>query len=199
MQRIDDIPAGRGGARAHPAALLALAFGIMIGAYLSSVPARSAEAGTATPEIVGPAPSALGAPKRVQTVRIPVEKGVVHVAAPKVAEWNYDGDAEYRRCVDQSDGTNMAFGACGGALIAREDVRLNAAWKRVYALDRETKLQDLLEEQRAWIRFKDTSCTFYASGSFGPEGQVLSYPVCRAGIIAQRTATLESYESEDNR
>lgn len=201
MLRLDEIPSSRGSARAHPATLLALAFGIMIGAYLSSVPARSAEAETVatTTELVGPAPGALGAPKRLQTVRIPVEKGAAPAMAPKPAEWHYDGDAEYRRCIDQSDGTNVAFGACGGALIAREDVRLNAAWKRVYAPDRETKLPDLLDEQRAWIRFKDTSCNFYASGSFGREGQVLSYPVCRAGIIAQRTATLEGYESEDNR
>ena len=129
MQRIDDIPTGRAGARAHPAALLALAFGIMIGAYLSSVPARSAEAdATASKtELVGPSPNAFGAPKRVQTVRIPVDQGAAPVAAPKAAEWHYDGDAEYRRCVDRSDGTNVAFGACGGALVAREDARLNAA------------------------------------------------------------------------
>ena len=61
------------------------------------------------------------------------------------------------------------------------------------------KHHDLLEEQRAWIAFKEASCRFYASGSFGREGQVLSVPVRRAGIIAQRTATLEGYESEDNR
>jgi uncharacterized protein YecT (DUF1311 family) len=119
--------------------------------------------------------------------------------AAAAATWHYDGDAEYRRCIARSDGTNTAWGLCGTALIEREDIRLNAAWKRVYAAGAETKSKDLLDEQRAWNAFKETSCRFYASGTFGREGQVLSFPVCRAGIIAQRTAILEGYGADDPR
>ncbi|GEP10770.1 hypothetical protein [Methylobacterium gnaphalii] len=88
MPRIDDIPTSRADTRAHPATLLALAFGIMIGAYLSSVPARSAEAeNTPKTERVGLAPSAFGTPRRVRTVRVLANHVTAPAAAaPKVAE-----------------------------------------------------------------------------------------------------------------
>jgi uncharacterized protein YecT (DUF1311 family) len=48
------------------------------------------------------------------------------VAAPARA------DAEYDRCIDESDDSNAAWGACGSEYVARADKALNATWKRVY-------------------------------------------------------------------
>lgn len=102
-------------------------------------------------------------------------------------------DEVYDRCIDESDGTNEAWGACGSDWIAREDGRLNATWKRVFGtLEGQTKA-DLLTEQRAWNAFKEASCAFYANGDWGREGAVLGFPACRAGVIADRTAALEAY------
>ena len=54
--------------------------------------------------------------------------------------------------------------------------------------------QSFLEEQRLWVKWKDASCTFYSDGqAFGREGQVLSYPACRAAVILQRTQFLEKF------
>lgn len=104
-------------------------------------------------------------------------------------------DDVYDRCIDASDGTNTAWSACGGELLAREDARLNVTWKRVFAVTSGQTRADLLTEQRAWIAFKDTSCAFYRNGDWGREGQVLHFPVCRAKVIADRTTVLESYEA----
>lgn len=102
-------------------------------------------------------------------------------------------DDDYDRCISDSDGTNAAWSECGGAWLEREDARLNEAWKRVFSGFAGQSKADLLAEQRAWIAFKEASCLFYASGDFGREGQVLSFPSCRAGVTAERTAAIEAY------
>ncbi|WP_089176184.1 lysozyme inhibitor LprI family protein [Bosea sp. AS-1] len=103
-------------------------------------------------------------------------------------------DDAYKRCIDGSDGTNPAWGACGGEWVAREDARLNATWKRLYEASGPNTKKDLLEEQRAWNAFKEKSCRFYDNGDFGREGQVLHFPACRAEVIARRTEALKRYE-----
>ncbi len=102
-------------------------------------------------------------------------------------------DAIYNRCIDQSDGTNFAWAECGGEWVKREDEKLNATWKKVFAQVEGQSRTDLLAEQRLWIAYKDSACTFYANGDWGREGQVLHYAACRAGIIATRTRELEAY------
>jgi uncharacterized protein YecT (DUF1311 family) len=105
-------------------------------------------------------------------------------------------DDAYDKCINESDGTNTAWGECGGAFMKRADDALNVTWKRVYALtDGDTKTA-LLAEQRLWVAFKEGACQFYASGDFGREGQVLSYPACQASIIEDRTTALEGYEDD---
>lgn len=102
-------------------------------------------------------------------------------------------DEVYKACLDKSDGTNTAWAGCGAQWVEREDGKLNAAWKRLYAeLDGQTKI-DLLAEQRAWNAYKETSCVFYTNGDWGREGDVLDYFDCRANVIAARTRELDAY------
>lgn len=67
--------------------------------------------------------------------------------------------------------------------------------EKVYGqADGQTKT-DLLAEQRLWNSYKESSCNFYANGDWGREGQVLSYPSCRASVIEARTKQLQEYSS----
>jgi uncharacterized protein YecT (DUF1311 family) len=102
-------------------------------------------------------------------------------------------DAVYDRCIDESDGTNTAWAACGSDYVARADKALNATWKRVYGATEGQTKTDLLAAQRAWVAFKEKACAFYVNGDWGREGEVLSYPACVAAIIEARTADLETY------
>ncbi|RDJ23096.1 DUF1311 domain-containing protein [Bosea caraganae] len=102
-------------------------------------------------------------------------------------------DDIYDKCIDDSDGTNTAWGACGSEWLKREDEKLNAVWKRINDGLPDATKADLLEEQRAWIAFKEKSCRFYANGDWGREGQALHYPNCLASLIAERISTLEAY------
>lgn len=104
-------------------------------------------------------------------------------------------DEEYDACIEQSDDSNQAWALCGNAWIEREDDRLNEAWKRLLDGASEQMTSDLRAEQRAWNSYKELSCLFYANGEFGREGQVLSFPACRAAVIANRTAELDAYEA----
>lgn len=101
-------------------------------------------------------------------------------------------DDAYSHCID-STSTNREWAGCGEAYLMRLDDALTAAWKKANASfsDRQTRAE-LLQEQRAWIRFKDASCQFYANGSFGREGQVLHFYGCRAAIIKARISDLSN-------
>jgi uncharacterized protein YecT (DUF1311 family) len=104
-------------------------------------------------------------------------------------------DEIYDKCVNASS-DNASWGECGGALIQREDAKLNAVWKRFFpSVGGQTKA-DLLAEQRAWVVFREASCKFYANGDYGREGQVLDYPVCVADMIASRTKTIEELSKD---
>lgn len=96
-------------------------------------------------------------------------------------------DEAYDRCMKRPNATTMDFGTCGSDWLKREDDKLNTAWKRVYGQAQGQTKTDLLDAQRAWIAFKDKACSFYANGDWGTDGRAVQYPLCLAGIIAQRT------------
>jgi uncharacterized protein YecT (DUF1311 family) len=104
--------------------------------------------------------------------------------------------AAYDACMTKSDQSNAAYDDCGGALVAAEDARLNETWRKVYAdLEPATKAA-LLDEQRAWIAYKEKACQYWASGDYGREGQVIDYALCRAGVITDRIAYLGNVGNE---
>ena len=109
-----------------------------------------------------------------------------------------NADDAYERCVADNE-TNSGWSRCGGEVLAREDARLNAAWQQVFGRQTGQTKRDLLAEQRAWNAYKETSCRYFANGDFGREGAVLSYPACRAGVIADRTKALKGMFEEDGR
>src|SRR4051794_14293658 len=91
-------------------------------------------------------------------------------------------DDTYEKCIN-STSTNPEWAGCGEVYLKQLDDSLNVVWKKAYAsLDGPSRTQ-LLQEQRAWIKFRDASCQFYANGSFGREGQVLHFYGCRGAIL----------------
>ena len=98
-------------------------------------------------------------------------------------------DNAYSHCLDSS-ATNLEWGECGEALLDRLEAALNTAWRGAKAsIDQQTQ-KDLLAEQRAWLKFRDSSCRFWANGSYGRDGQVLYFIQCRAEITKTRISDL---------
>ncbi len=104
-------------------------------------------------------------------------------------------DPVYDACTDKAV-SNVDYSDCGSAWIGREDVRLNRAWKILYPGLPALSKKDLLDEQRAWIAYKDKSCLWRANGDWGREGQVIFYPTCRAKVIADRADYLDAMTSD---
>jgi len=109
--------------------------------------------------------------------------------------------AEYERCIGRANGsgpsapTNAMWARCGDELVAREKRRMTRAWIQAYASLPAVSLsrRDLLEEQRAWIRYKDMACRFLGNQQdWGREGQVIHFPLCRARVFSERAEALES-------
>ena len=96
-----------------------------------------------------------------------------------------DPNTVYGACMAEAE-SNLAFAKCGGVLLQSQEARLNATWRAVYQkLDKSAKAA-LLDEQRAWIVFKDKSCGLYRGFSFGREGQVIDFYMCRATVLTDR-------------
>lgn len=103
-------------------------------------------------------------------------------------------DKAYGACIEASDGSNQAWLQCGNAFIDREKRKFEAAWNALIEGQEGRTRDDLLTEHRAWLQFSDVACEFYNNGDLGREGQVLSYPVCKAQVYADRSRVLESYD-----
>ena len=119
--------------------------------------------------------------------------GVLTIAAlAQVASARADED--YNACIAASDGSNQSWLQCGNAFVDREKQKFEAAWKLLIERQEGRTRDDLLAEHMAWLRFRDVACEFYNNGDLGREGQVLSYPVCKAQVYAGRSRVMESYD-----
>jgi uncharacterized protein YecT (DUF1311 family) len=102
-------------------------------------------------------------------------------------------DEAYDACIKASDGSNQAWLQCGNAFVDREKRKLEAAWNTLIESQEGRTRDDLLSEHRAWLQFSDLACEFYNNGDLGREGQVLSYPACKAQVYADRSRVLKTY------
>lgn len=99
---------------------------------------------------------------------------------------------QFSVCMDKADGVTQHMVECIDAETKRQDARLNKAYKAVVAdLNPERKKQ-LLEAQRAWLKFRDTNCAFY----FDPEGGTIARVQavdCMMTMTASRAKELENF------
>jgi uncharacterized protein YecT (DUF1311 family) len=102
-----------------------------------------------------------------------------------------DQSTAFDDCMEKAK-TNPDWDQCTSAEVERQEVRLAEAWKRAYGSMKKISPRGqklLLDEQRAWIRYKDATCLYYGS-DFGRDGQVLHLGICKADAIATRVDEL---------
>src|SRR5438034_10130951 len=89
---------------------------------------------------------------------------------------------EYATCLGKSNGVTIEMINCILAETRRQDARLNENYKRLISRLATERKNALVEAQRAWIKFRDANCGFYAD----PDGGVLSILNYRSkGVAAQ--------------
>lgn len=106
-------------------------------------------------------------------------------------------DEYYDNCVARGH-TSTDFAICGNEWVEREEAALTLAWRRVYGGQTSSSAKAaLLDEQRKWIAYKDSSCKlFNVAESYGSIGWSINLPSCRARVIRERIGQLNDYESQ---
>jgi uncharacterized protein YecT (DUF1311 family) len=96
-------------------------------------------------------------------------------------------------CMDKSDGSTSSMRECIAAETKRQDDRLNKAYKELMAQFAPARKKQLLDAQRAWLKFRDAKYGFYAD----PNGGTLSKQLadnCFMSSTAARAKELEGFK-----
>ena len=80
---------------------------------------------------------------------------------------------EYSTCLEKSNGITIEMINCILAETRRQDARLN--YKRLILKLAIERKNALVEAQRAWIRFRDANCGFYADPEGGSAARVTAH------------------------
>ena len=92
--------------------------------------------------------------------------------------------------MEKPDSTTIGMIDCITAENKRQDGRLNIAYKALMAELSSARKTQLLEAQRAWIKFRDANCGFY----FDPEGGTIAR--VNANLCVMTTTTHRAVELE---
>ncbi|MEO8248293.1 MAG: lysozyme inhibitor LprI family protein [Burkholderiales bacterium] len=98
------------------------------------------------------------------------------------------------RCSQQP--TTQAIVECKVADTKEWDRRLNAAYQALEERAAPAQRKPLLTAQRAWMRYRDANCRFYAAGE-GTISRVLAAD-CLRSTTRDRACELESADNMEN-
>ena len=117
---------------------------------------------------------------------------LLFMAASPVARADRAFDVCEARLAKQSH-IDSELGSCGAAWVERSETRLAAAWKLALTNVGGSQTEQgraLLEEQRAWIVFKQKACLSYEVQSAGTLSRFHDANVCLAEVIEDRISEL---------
>lgn len=86
---------------------------------------------------------------------------------PALAAADSEMSPEYLSCMDKSNGNTAGMSDCISAETARQDARLNENYKRLMSKLSAKRKNALQAAQRAWVKFRDTNCSFYSDPDGG--------------------------------
>jgi uncharacterized protein YecT (DUF1311 family) len=106
-----------------------------------------------------------------------------------IAEADTEMTQEYSTCLEQSNGVTVEMINCILAETIRQDARLNENYKRLISKLATERKNVLIEAQRAWIKFRDANCGFYADPEGGSAARLVANE-CILNATAQRAKEL---------
>ena len=119
---------------------------------------------------------------------------LVVAGVPCVGSANETGlSKQYATCMDKAGGTTFGMIECISTEGQRQDAQLNKAYKALMAELPPPRRAQLLEAQRAWIKYRDANCAFY----YDPDGGTLARVnanSCMLTATADRAHELESFK-----
>lgn len=100
---------------------------------------------------------------------------------------------QFSACMDKSGGVTVDMLNCIGAETKSQDARLNKAYKEVMSQLSPARKKQLQDAQRAWIKYRDANCNFYADPDGGTMATVSSND-CFMSATASRAKELEGFK-----
>ena len=110
--------------------------------------------------------------------------GILHIQAG-----DREISQEYSTCLEQSNGVTSEMINCILAETVRQDARLNENYKRLLSKLATERKNTLIEAQRAWIKFRDANCGFYADPKGGSAARMAANE-CILNATAHRAKEL---------
>lgn len=102
-----------------------------------------------------------------------------------------DLSKQFSTCMDKAGGVTQDMVECIGAETQRQDLRLNKSYKALMAALSPERKKQLQEAQRAWIKFRDSNCSFYYDPDGGTMARINAND-CVMTMTANRAKELEN-------
>ena len=102
---------------------------------------------------------------------------------------------EHSACLEKAHGITAEMINCMLAETRRQDARLNENYKKLLSKLATERKNALIEAQRAWIRFRDTNCGFYADPEGGSAARMAANE-CILNATADRAKELQLLTSD---
>ena len=109
--------------------------------------------------------------------------------------WSTTGAAdvttpEFDACIKKSSGVTSEMMDCVNVETKRQDEKLNQSYQKLLASLKAARKAQLVEAQRAWLKYRELNCAFYDDGSGGTAAR-LAADDCIMTMAAKRAAELE--------
>ena len=99
---------------------------------------------------------------------------------------------QYTACMDKAGGTTFGMIECITTENQRQDSQLNKAYMALMADLPPPRKVHLQDAQRAWIKYRDANCAFYADPDGGTLARVNANS-CMLTATAERARELEGF------
>ena len=97
---------------------------------------------------------------------------------------------EYGRCIEKAGAVDPAVLECISDEYARQDKRLNGAYRNLMGSLKVERKKQLLETQRLWGKYTEANCGFYHDPDGGTLARILAAE-CEVTARMERAAELE--------
>jgi uncharacterized protein YecT (DUF1311 family) len=102
---------------------------------------------------------------------------------------------EHSACLEKANGVTAEMINCMLAETILQDARLNENYKKLLSKLATERKTALIEAQRAWIKFRDANCGFYANPEGGSTARMAASE-CILNATADRAKELQLLTSD---
>ena len=97
---------------------------------------------------------------------------------------------EFDTCIKKSGGVTSEMKNCVDVETKRQDEKLNQSYEKLLASLKPTRKTQLVDAQRAWLKYRELNCAFYDDGSGGTAAGLAAND-CTMTMTAKRASELE--------